>query len=153
MYDRLIVGTSEDVEAFFLITHILSSVTTYYYTSESFLPTSLKLSHFCYLGFNSQHGQNISSLLQNVQTSSEAHPTSNWMVLWDLYLEDEADHSPPSDDEVNDWSYTFTPPLCHHIKYRDNNCLLVAHQITHKSCLTHNCPSSTHHSNNFIPEC
>lgn len=54
MYDRLIVGTSEDAEAFFLITQILSSVTTYYYTSESFLPTSLKLPHFCYLGFNSQ---------------------------------------------------------------------------------------------------
>ena len=30
------MGTSEDVEAFFLITQILSSVTTYYYTSESF---------------------------------------------------------------------------------------------------------------------
>jgi len=36
MYDRLIVGTSEDVEAFSLITQILSSVTTYHYTSESF---------------------------------------------------------------------------------------------------------------------
>jgi hypothetical protein len=87
MYNRLIVGISEDVEAFFLITQILSSVTTYYYTSESFLTTSLKLSHFCYLGFNSQQGQNISSLLQNVQTSSEALPPSNSMVLWDLYLE------------------------------------------------------------------
>jgi len=32
---------SEDVEAFFLITQIPSSVTTYYNTSESFLPTSL----------------------------------------------------------------------------------------------------------------
>ena len=80
------MGTSEDVEAFFLITQILSSVTTYYYTSESFLPMSLKLSHFFYLGFNSQQGQKISSLLQNVQTSSEANPSSNWMVLWDLYL-------------------------------------------------------------------
>jgi len=103
------VGTSEDVEALFLFTQIMSSVTTYYYTSESFLPTSLKLSHFRYLDFNSQLGQKIPSLLQIVQTSSEAHPTSNWMVLWDLSWgsssQDEADHSPPSDDEVNDWSY------------------------------------------------
>jgi len=100
--NRLIVGPSEDVEAFFLITQILSSVTTYYYTSERFLRTSLKLSHFCYLGFNSQQGQKISYLLQNFQTSSAAHPTSNWMVLWDLYLgvkqPGRDDHSPPSND-------------------------------------------------------
>jgi hypothetical protein len=87
VYNRLIVGTSVDVEAFVLITQILSF--SYYillYFWKFFLPTSLKLSHFCYLGFNSQQGQKISSLLQNVQTSSKAHLTSNWMVLWDFYL-------------------------------------------------------------------
>jgi hypothetical protein len=47
---------------------------------------------------------------------------------------------------MNDCSYASTPPppLCHHSMYRDNNSrLLVAHQIAHKSCLTHYCPRLT----------
>ena len=76
-------------------------------------------------------------------------PLTEWycgIFTWGSSSQDGHDHSPPSDDEVNNCSYASTPPspLCHHSMYRDNNRrLLVAHQITHKSCLTQHCPSLT----------
>jgi hypothetical protein len=55
------------------------------------------------------------SLLQNVQTDSEAHPITHSMGIGVLPRgikrpRREVDHSPPSSAEVkNEWSYTSTP--------------------------------------------
>ena len=66
------------------------------------------------------------SHLQNFQMASDIQPAAIQLIPAALSLEvqrpgREADHSPPSSDEVkSEWNYTSTPPIRVHSVYRGN---------------------------------
>jgi hypothetical protein len=131
-----------------LITQILSSVTTYYYASESFFYVHLWHYPISVTWTSTpRRGKRfyLYSKMSRLALGPTQSPTGLYCGIfpWGSSRQDEADHSPPSNAEVHDWSYASTPLTCHHSMYRDNNLLLIAHKTTHKSCLTHHCPKLT----------
>jgi hypothetical protein len=67
-----------------------------------------------WFGVRIQTKTNTFSLPQNVHIDSEYHPISHSFVSRALSRRvkrrGKADHSPASSPEMNEWSYTFTPP-------------------------------------------